>query len=141
MTDLERAKALLIRENHTCVMCHRDTVLTTELRGVRPLVRWLETGTDARDYSAADRVVGKATAYLYVLLGVRAVYARVMSQSALAVLERHGITAEYDSLADHIINRAGDGVCPFEAAVLDIHDPNEARRAILSKMERMGIPF
>ena len=141
MQDLERAKELLETEGHTCVLCHGDAVLTTELRGVRPLARWLESGRNLQGFHAADRVVGKATAYLYVLLKVRAVYARVMSNSALGVLTDHGIFAQYGSLAEHIINRAGDGICPFEAAVLHIHDPREARKAILAKMEQMGIPL
>lgn len=112
---------------------------TTALRGVKPLVSWLESGKDFSGFSAADKVVGKATAYLYQLLGVKNVYAQVMSRSALAVLEQGGIGASYQKLVPNIINRKGDGICPFEEAVLDIHNPEEAKKAIDKKMEEMGI--
>ena len=70
MKDLDQAKILLEQGGYTCVLCHGEVTLTTELRGVRPLVRWLESGRNLAGFSAADRVVGKATAYLYVLLGI-----------------------------------------------------------------------
>ena len=61
---------------------------------------------------AADRIVGKAAALLYVMMGVKGVFAEVLSESALAVLNKHGVHAEYSVLTPNIINRAGDGLCP-----------------------------
>jgi hypothetical protein len=106
---------------------------------VKPLVRWLSENAQVQGYCAADKVVGKATAYLYVLLGVREVWAAVMSEAAAEVLHRHGITASQDKLVPNIINRAGTGICPFEEAVLDIQTPEDALTAIREKMAAMGI--
>ena len=83
--------------------------------------------------------MGKATAFLYQLLGVKEVYAHVMSKSALEVLKAAGIDAQYGKLVEHIINRKGDGICPFEAAVLDIRTADTARTAIREKMKEMNI--
>lgn len=138
--DLERAKAALAAGDYTCVLCRGEEIHTTTLRGVKPLVSWLESGGDFRGFCAADKVVGRATAYLYRLLGVERVYAQVMSESALAVLEQAGVAASFARLVPCIINRKGDGICPFEAAVLEIGDPEEARAAIYKKMDEMGIP-
>jgi hypothetical protein len=91
------------------------------LRGVKPLVIWLSSGEDFHGFSAADKVIGKATAFLYVLLGVKAVYASVISEGALDVLTKNGIDTQYGCVVEHIINRAGDGICPFEQAVLPTH--------------------
>lgn len=120
-------------------MCKGDEIYTTNLRGVRPLVQWLKQGSVPIGFSAADKVVGKATAFLYCLLGAKAVYANVMSQSAREILQAHGIVAQWGTLADYIENRTKDGVCPFEAAVLDISDPEQALLAIYSKMKEMRI--
>lgn len=57
--------------------------------------------------------------------GVKEVYARVMSEPALALLQAHGINADYGQLVHHIINRAGDGWCPMEQLSRDIDDPKE----------------
>ena len=94
MTDLERAREKLSEGGYTCVLCRGDQMHVAIARGVAPLVRWLDSGDDFTGFSAADKVVGKATAYLYCLLGVRAVHAVVMSSPARAVLEAYGVAAE-----------------------------------------------
>ena len=137
--DLLSAREQLVAGDFTCVICKDDRVYTTRERGVKPLVRWLTEGTDLRGFSAADKVVGKATAYLYCLLGVRAVYAHVMSRSAAQVLADNGVAVSQGKLVDNIINRQGTGICPFEAAVWDIQTPQQALPAIRAKMTEMNI--
>lgn len=133
MTDLELARQQLAAGEYTCVLCGKGLVYTATARGVRPLADWLDSGLDLRSFSAADRVVGRATAFLYVLLGVRAVHARVMSTPARQALEENGIAASCDREVRGIINRTGTGPCPFEEAVLGIADPHEALLAIRKK--------
>lgn len=139
MTDLRIAKERLLSGTDTCVLCRGQQVFTSQFRGVKPLVAWYASDMDFSGFSAADKVVGKATAFLYVLLEVRAVYAGVISRSALEVLSCHGITAEYGCLVENIINRQGDGICPFEEAVLNIRNAEEAYGAVRAKMEQLNI--
>lgn len=136
---MEQARKLLTAGGYTCVLRRNDTLYTAAERGVKPLVRWLADGIDTAGFSAADKVVGRATAYLYVLLGVKEVWAAVMSEAAAEVLHRHGIAASQDKLVKNIINRTGTGICPFEEAVLNIHTPEEALTAIRQKMAQMNI--
>ena len=90
--DLEQAKALLENnEEYTCAACRAGESFVSEEHGIRPLMRWLNEGTDLSGASAADRIVGKAAAFLYVLLGVRTVYAPLMSVPARETLHAHGI--------------------------------------------------
>lgn len=133
MPDLSTAKLHLTEGNYTCVLCRGDRVHTATARGVRPLLDWLDSGLDLRGFSAADKVVGRATAFLYVLLGVKEVYAHVMSTPARDALEANGICASCAQEVAGIINRRGDGPCPFEEAVLGISDPGEALTAIRKK--------
>lgn len=135
--DLHAACSLLSSKDYTCVVCREDQVYTTTERGVKPLLNWLEAGLDLTGFSAADRVVGRATAFLYALLGVKEVYARVMSRPAAEVLAAHGIAAYPGTLVEGIINRQGTGPCPFEAAVLEISDPASALEAIRAKRIQM----
>lgn len=138
-TDLRAAKAMLEEGSYTCVLCRKKTVYTATERGVKPLVRWLTENLDAKGFSAADRVVGRATAFLYRLLGVREVYAHVMSRAAAEVLEEGDIRFSYGTLVENIINRQGTGICPFEEAVLQIGEPEKALTAIREKMKLMNI--
>ena len=140
MSDLESAKSLLLEGGYTCVLCRGKTVHTATARGVKPLVDWLDSDLELRGFSAADKVVGRATAFLYVLLGVKEVHSLVMSTPARQALESGGIAATCDREVSGIINRRGDGPCPFEEAVLGISDPEDALIAIRKKQFQMRQP-
>lgn len=137
MDNLTKARHLLESGNYTCVVCKETAVYTTSQRGVAPLLNWLDTGTDLSGFSAADRVVGRGAAFLYCLLGVKEVHARVMSHPAAEVLHSYGINAGADTFVKGIINREGTGPCPFESAVMDIQDAEEALNAIRNKRRQM----
>ncbi len=135
--DLERAKELLVSTGSTCVLCRDELVYQTTARGVRPLVDWLESGEDTCGFSAADKVVGKAAALMYCLLGVRRVYGQVMSSAAVKVLRRNGIEAYWGTLTEFIRNRTGSGLCPMETATAHIDDPDEALPVILATLQSL----
>lgn len=139
MTDLQKASRLLAEGDYTCVLCKDEKTHTSAERGVRPLVEWFESNENFEGFSAADKVVGRGAAFLYVLLGVRAVYANVISYTAIEVLHAYGVAVEYNTAVGNIINRKGDGICPFEETVLGITDAKEAYRAIKQKMHGMGL--
>ena len=93
-------------------------------RGVKDLLTLVTESPEVlRDAIIADKAVGKAAAACMAVGGVRHVHADVMSEPALALLQAHGVKAEYDQLVDHIINRAGTGWCPMEQLSRDIDDP------------------
>lgn len=128
--DLLRACAMLNEQNFTCVLCRGEETFSFSTRGVDPLLSLLDDGHDLNGFSAADRVVGRAAAYLYVLLGIRSLYVKILSKPAKEVLDRYGISVEYETLTEAIRNRAGDGFCPMEQAVREIDNPDEALCAI-----------
>ena len=75
----------------TCAAADGSTLLTSEKRGVAPLLGWLEQGYHLSDFTAADKVVGKGAAFLYLLLGVKYLYAGVISRPALELLKKNGV--------------------------------------------------
>ena len=119
------------------MLCKAESVYRSQLRGVRPLLDFLDNGTALEGFCAADKVVGKGAAFLYCLLSVRAVYAPVMSKAAKAVLQDHGIRAYADVVVDAIFNHRRDGFCPMETATQHICDPQEALCAIRQTLEAL----
>ena len=107
-----------------------EVIYISEERGVKPLLKCYYEKKMPSGFSAADKVVGKAAAFLYVLLGAKELYADVISRTALAVLQQYDITVTYGQLTDAIRNRTNTGFCPMETAVLAIDDPAEALLAI-----------
>lgn len=134
--DTTRARELLINGQHTCVLCKEANILTDDRRGVRPLLDLL--AQDLTDYCAADKVVGKAAALLYRLLGVSEIYACVISEPAVRVLEAGSITVFYDHLVPAIRNRTGTGFCPMETAVWDIDNPVLAPAILLETLQKLN---
>lgn len=135
--DLERAKHLLMTTDSTVVICHGETTYQSTCRGVQPLLSWLDNETDLMGASAADKVVGRGAAFIYRLLGVRAVYGRVMSVDAVKILRAGGIEVSWGTLTESIMNRRKNGPCPIELATRNIQVPENALFIIRSTLENL----
>ncbi len=133
MTDLLKAYEIL-QEGHTAVLVKGEDVIITDERGVAPLVKWNSEDKSFEGYSAADKVIGKAAAFFYVTFGIKKVRANVLSKFAADVFEKYGIEYWYDTLADEIINRTGDGLCPMESAVMGCDSVEDGVAAIIEKL-------
>lgn len=127
----KKARAIaLLGEGYTCALVGEKRTLYSTKRGVAPLLSWLEAGENCEETFAADKVVGRAAAFLYVLLGVKEVYALVISEGAEEVFLRFKVAYSFEERVPAIRNRAGDGFCPMEQAVLSIDEPNRAYEEI-----------
>ena len=136
--DIVKANEILKAGGYTCVLVKDDTVYTSSDRGVKPLLDWLNGKNDTKDYSAADKVIGKAAAFLYVLLGVKAVHAYVISIPALSVFKKYGIDVSFEKKVDKIHNRTNTGYCPMEQATLDVTAPEDALTAIKETLRKLN---
>lgn len=136
---LDKIMSLLDEGQYTCVLSDGVKAYTSGERGVKPLVHFIEKENLPHGLFAADKVVGKATAYLYVILKIRGLYAKVISEPAVKVLQQHGIALKYDTLVPNIINRTQNGICPFEEAVLLQENAEDAYNTIIEKMKEMNI--
>lgn len=134
---METARKILEEQSYTCVLVSEEQQFTSRDRGVKPLLLWLEKKEDFTGFSAADKVVGKGAAMLYVLLKVKEVYAKVISKSACDTLENAGIRVTYETLVERIRNRTGDGFCPVEEVVLKLQDPVEGLQAIKNRLKTL----
>ena len=137
MNDLKKAKEMLDNSEYTCVFCNGDSVLTSQKRGVAPLLELLDENKSLEGYSAADKVVGKGVAFLYVLLKVKMLYAKIISKSALETLEKYKISVQYETLTNAIRNRNNTGFCPIETAVYEITEPEIALTAIRNNLREL----
>ncbi len=137
-SNLLKAKELLKNNNYTCVLVKGDTVYTSCKRGVMPLLEFYKDKLCFEDFSAADKVVGKAAAYMYVLLGVREIFALVVSEKAKKVLEDNEIKVYYDCLTNAIKNRTNTALCPLETATANIDNPTEALDVIEQTLKKLN---
>ena len=112
-----KAKNELEIQRCTCVFANGENVTICSEHGLKPLLTRLGDSKLQKGFSAADKVVGKAPAFLYVLLGASEVYAPVMSEGGKRVLEQYRIGAFCDTLTGEIRNRDNTDICPMEKEV------------------------
>lgn len=132
MKDIDIAKASL--EGHSIALCRDGKLLISDKRGIAPMVDFISDGEDLRGFSAADLIVGRAAAMLFVRAGIKEVYARTLSVGGKEYLEAHGIRVTFSELTEQIKNRAGTGICPMEEAVTGISDPEQGYAAVSAKL-------
>lgn len=138
MNKLTYAKNKLQSGSHSLVICADCDTIISDSKGIRPLLDALEAVKHHTEIFAADRIVGKAAAMLYVLMKAKGVWAEVISRDATDLLSEYGIKFDYDILTDNIINRSGTGPCPMEQAVKNINDPQKAYEAIVQKLNELS---
>lgn len=132
------ALEMLKNGNFTCVATNGEMFHTSTKKGVKPLLSWFDDKVDVNDFCAADKVVGKAAAFLYVLLGVTEVYACVISKASTEVFEKYGVEYYYDTLVDAIRNRTNTGYCPMEQAVKNVNIPDDAYIVIKETLQKLS---
>ncbi len=135
MTDIETAVKNL--DNHTLALCKDGKVITSDKRGVAPMVDFIRDGAYLSGYSAADKVVGKAAAMLFVKAGIREIYAGTLSKSAKALLDSHGVPCNYGELTERIVSRDKTGLCPMESTVSDTDDIEKGVKLIFDKLDAL----
>ncbi|WP_273372963.1 DUF1893 domain-containing protein [Alistipes megaguti] len=138
--DPENRRAIerLYAEGCSCVVRNGGTMRSFHQRGVSDLWRLLHEEPELlRGAFVADKVVGKGAAALMAVGEVRRLYARTVSRPALELLAAAGIPVEYETVAEHIINRAGTGICPVEQLCADARTPEECLPRIGEFIRRM----
>jgi hypothetical protein len=95
----------------------RGVIFQSTRKGIAPLMEYIETyGSSQGDIITCDRVVGNAAALLLRKAGCKTVYSVIGSKFAEETLQLFDIKYVFLSVVPYIINRTGDGMCPFEEA-------------------------
>ena len=139
-TDTIKAKKILEDEELTLVIIKDTTVYKSVERGVLPLLDFIDKNVELDGFCVADKVVGAGAAFLYILLGVDEIYAKVISTRAEELLKSNGISVTFGMLVNEIRTRAGSDRCPIEAVVEGIFEPDEALLAIRKRLSEMSKP-
>ena len=136
-TRLQLAAERLDENNYTlyafCDGCEYHSIL----RGVAPLLDLHERGITLDGCAVADKVVGKAGAFLHLLVGTEQLYAGVISQPALDLLQANGVYVDCGTVVSRIVNRTNTGLCPMETAVIDATTPTQALQLIKQKLAEL----
>jgi len=90
-------------------------IFRSQRSGISPLLSYLEQN-DAHmgEVVILDKVTGNAAALLMKKALCREVFSPIGSKLAVETLKNFGITSHFTKTVPYIINREGNGMCPFE---------------------------
>lgn len=140
MTRIELAKQELVQGKYSCVLVQDgEVVMTSFEKGVKPLMHLYELRELYKSPVLADKVIGRAAAFLAVLCGITEVYAEVISEEAIKVLDDYQIPVTVGRVVPYIANRNGDGLCPMEELSKDVKTPLEMYVKIQKWLQKLEI--
>ena len=115
-----------------CIIVKGDVTLRFNLPGVRALITVLKEDPGLLKGSCVfDKVVGKGAAALMILGEVREIYAELISEHAISLLNTTDIKFSYGERVPFIENKTKSGYCPIEMLALQCNDPKEIHEKIL----------
>ncbi|MDP3305379.1 MAG: DUF1893 domain-containing protein [Erysipelotrichaceae bacterium] len=133
--NIEEMKSLLNTDDIVCVVSKGDHVLTSNLKGIRPWIKWLRENPELlEDGVVVDKVVGKAAAMLMVVAKIKKLYTPIISENALQFLSNQTIDFSYDRTVAYIKNNEKNGLCPMEQTVVDVEDAQQGYQLLLQKI-------
>lgn len=127
MTKLEEIKQILLEKNASLVVCYKSGEIREyyqdRIKDIKEILQLNELAL--KDSMIADKVIGKVAASILTVAGVKEIYASVMSQYAIDVLEKNHIKYEYGKRVEYIRNKDSTGMCPMENKYKDEFDINK----------------
>lgn len=113
---------------------NHDSLSTYHQRGVNDLLELLENEPQRLQGAiVADKIVGKASASLMTVAGVKQVYTNIISKPAREMLEKAGVQVSAAEEVEMILNRDQTGQCPMDQSLNDIDDPKECAAMLMQK--------
>lgn len=135
MKDIKLAEKNLKEGNFNLVIVKDgEIIFASRLEGVKgPLKAIEELGHRAESSSVADRIVGRAVAFLFAYMGVDSVFGLIMSNGAEEVLEDNEIEFRFGETVPKILGEEEQGTCTWERVLKGVEDPKEAYKIVKSK--------
>ena len=127
----------LLDENTTLALVKGDVIIRRKGKGVSSAVELINDSVDLNGFIAVDTVVGKALSILFLKLGIKEVYALLISENAYTYLTSHGVKVTYKTITSNILNRDKSDLCPMEKLSLSIDDYDDGYKVIVERFNKM----
>ncbi|MDO5330356.1 MAG: DUF1893 domain-containing protein [Bacillota bacterium] len=140
LTDsLKEAESLLRNGGFALVYQSGGSFIGKTGNGIKPLFEMAAEKDPKTGEVLADKVIGRAAAFLCLKIGFKAVFAFSMSEGAIKLFETAGVEWSCVEKTDRILNRRGDDLCPMEKATMECKNEEEAYLAIRRKLVEFGL--
>jgi len=124
MDNLKLARETLYIENQKIVVVNNgEIVYKNDGFGIKPLYNaYKQIKEQMNGASCADRVIGKAAAWIYKEAKIKELYCDIITTYGKELLESNGIEVTFIEEIDYVENRDKTGMCPVETLAKDETD-------------------
>lgn len=119
MKDLEVGKERLKKGASLAFVKEGQVLYESQGKGVLPILEAYKYREKLKDSLVVDTVVGLCHAMISAKIGVKSIYGKVFSQTAIDFLEEKRIPFSYETLVDVILNQTGEDYCPMEKRAME----------------------
>lgn len=137
--ELEKAMTAVKNEGCTCALTLGNVIFKSKDKSVRSLLDWMNSGNNYMGYMLADKIVGKAAAFIMIAMGIREIYAQVISEPAKALLEKEHVVVNADLVVPEILDKDKAEKDPLERAVESYENAAEALMPIELALIRLNL--
>lgn len=120
----DELSAELKNGNFNCIIVKGEEILKFSLPGVKTLMTLLRDDPGfLKDSLIFDKVVGRGAAALMIMGEVKEIYAQLISEQAISLLDSVGMKYTFEKSVPFIQNRTQTGLCPIEILSKSSDDP------------------
>ncbi|MDR0671312.1 MAG: DUF1893 domain-containing protein [Oscillospiraceae bacterium] len=139
---VNRARVALTRGEKTFVIVGENKLLYhSDKRGLRPLLELIDSDPSRLEGSiVGDRIVGRAAALLLIRGRVKAVFAQLIADEAIDLLQRHGVLPTWQETIPYVVERDMTSRYKLDLYLKEVEDPQRAVAMIREYQEGGGGP-
>lgn len=124
MSNLEKVKNILLEKNASLVVYYKNGDIKEyyqdRIKNIKEIL--MQDETALKDAIIADKVIGKVAASILTVAGVKEIYADLISELAIPILEKNNIIFSFGKKVAFIKNKDNTGMCPMENKYKDEKD-------------------
>ena len=135
MENLEIAKTTLLENDYSIVLVKENEIVNTSRKnGLLPILDLYNNDKSILENAiVADKVIGKAAALILKEANIKELYAELISENAIELLDKTNIKYKYNKKVREIRNRDNTDICPMEELALESNNADELIKKIKEK--------
>lgn len=135
MENLEIAKTTLLEKDYSIVLVKENEIVNTSRKnGLLPILDLYNNDKSILENAiVADKVIGKAAALILKEANIKELYAELISENAIELLDKTNIKYRYNKKVREIRNRDNTDICPMEELALESNNADELIEKIKEK--------
>ncbi|WP_394264301.1 DUF1893 domain-containing protein [Anaerococcus octavius] len=135
MENLEIAKTTLLENDYSIVLVKENEIVNTSRKnGLLPILDLYNNDKSILESAiVADKVIGKAAALILKEANIKELYAELISENAIELLDKTNIKYKYNKKVREIRNRDNTDICPMEELALESNNADELIEKIKEK--------